>query len=167
MQQGCIFLPLLSCNFNDQLSSKFRFVILCICCDHQVRRLVFDNYQRCPGPLNINLVTVYLFVTEHTSISLYTEIDQFVKLILFISSVGYGTHWSSVLVTDWTSNQRSMCSSPKVRWPQASSSIGSGRKYPRNQTVNHKAAQRLAWNGRKFRLRCRIHNTNYKHRRWR
>ena len=51
MQQGCIFLPLLSCNFNDQLSSKFRFVILCMCCDHQVRRLVFDNYQRCPGPL--------------------------------------------------------------------------------------------------------------------
>ena len=32
--RGCFFLPLLSHNFNDQLSSNFhRFVILCICWD--------------------------------------------------------------------------------------------------------------------------------------
>ena len=52
MQQECFFLPLFSCNFNNQLSSKFhRLVILWICWDKPVRRTVFDNYQRCPVPL--------------------------------------------------------------------------------------------------------------------
>ena len=52
-----VFLPLLSRNFDDQLSSNFhRFLILCICCEmHQVRRLVFDNYQLCPKPLTTGL----------------------------------------------------------------------------------------------------------------
>ena len=34
VQQGCFFLSLFSCNFNDQLSPNFhRLVILCICWD--------------------------------------------------------------------------------------------------------------------------------------
>ena len=48
VQQWCFF-PLLSCNFDDQLTPSFHeFVILNIVGIHQVRILVFDNYQKCP-----------------------------------------------------------------------------------------------------------------------
>ena len=44
------FLSLFSCNCDDQLSPNFhRFVIWCVEI-HQVRILVFDNYQSCPVP---------------------------------------------------------------------------------------------------------------------
>ena len=46
-------LPLLYRNFDDQLSSIFhRFCYFMHVEIHQVSRLVFDNYQRCPVPLN-------------------------------------------------------------------------------------------------------------------
>ena len=54
MQQGCFFLSLFSCKFDDQLNPNFhRFVSICICWVgiHQVRITVFDNYQTCPMPL--------------------------------------------------------------------------------------------------------------------
>ena len=48
------FRPLLSCNFDDHLSSDQIFTGMLFCAYveiHQVRRQVFDNYQRCPVSL--------------------------------------------------------------------------------------------------------------------
>ena len=58
MWQGCVFLSLLSCKFDDRFSSNFhRFVISCnsveIC---QLWRLVFENYQQCPVSLIRNFL---------------------------------------------------------------------------------------------------------------
>ena len=53
--QGCFFLSLLSCNFDDQLSQHFhRFVILCICLDTPSESTCLDNYRMCHGAFNIN-----------------------------------------------------------------------------------------------------------------
>ena len=53
------FIPLFYCNFDDQLSLKFhRFVthyFMHYVVIHQLRILVFDNYQRCPSvPLSFS-----------------------------------------------------------------------------------------------------------------
>ena len=46
VQQGCCFFPLISCNFDVQLSQNiYSFVILCICWGI-MRILVFDIYQK-------------------------------------------------------------------------------------------------------------------------
>ena len=48
VRQGCFFFHYSFANYNDHLSSNYhRFVIWCM-----LRRLVFDNYQRCPVPLS-------------------------------------------------------------------------------------------------------------------
>ena len=53
MQQGCFFLSLFSCNFDDQLSSNVQKVCYFLhVWIHQVRILVFDKYQQCPVPLS-------------------------------------------------------------------------------------------------------------------
>ena len=39
------------CNFDDQLSRNFHRFYACYDGIHQVRTLVFDNYQTCPVPL--------------------------------------------------------------------------------------------------------------------
>ena len=51
MHQGCFFLSSISCAFN-QLRLMVTVVITCICGIHQVRKLVFDNYQTCSVPLS-------------------------------------------------------------------------------------------------------------------
>ena len=64
--------PLISCNFANQLSPNFhRFVILCIHVEiFQVRRLIFDNYQRCPVPLNTPGLIVIKKDAKHNKIML-------------------------------------------------------------------------------------------------
>ena len=54
MKQGCFFF--LSCNFDVYLNSNCRrFVIYAYAEIHQVKKVVFDNYQRCLCAFNINI----------------------------------------------------------------------------------------------------------------
>ena len=47
-----IFLSLISCSFDDQLISNFHTLLFYGYVEiHQVRILVYDNYQRCPMPV--------------------------------------------------------------------------------------------------------------------
>ena len=58
VHQGGFFFSLFSFKCDDKLSYKKKFTDLLFYAYmyvgiHQVRTLVFDNYQRCPVPLNV------------------------------------------------------------------------------------------------------------------
>ena len=54
------FLPLLSRNFDDQLRSNYHRFVTCAYVEiHQVRRLVFDNYQRCLVSLSLAFIMAF------------------------------------------------------------------------------------------------------------
>ena len=57
MQLGCFFFhnySLAKKMFNKLGPHFHRFYVLCICWEHKVRRLVFDNYQTSPVPACFN-----------------------------------------------------------------------------------------------------------------